>query len=189
MKNSTTKTRIFLFCVAIAMFFLKSNLSFAQQNAYWQLGGNNSTTTLPGTCKINAASFVGSTDPAIPFNIKTTQAQPINIFTSNTIRAQFTTGNALTNPAGWSGDGLRIFDPTGGVGNLDIWTSTSNTTHIKMDGSGEIDGQGNHFEVTGHYTGLWLDATPGTLFPGLIPRIIFNRANSSQLCCGVAVGV
>lgn len=84
MSKATTKNTTMIFCIAFAMLFLSTNFSMAQLNAYWQLGGNNSTTTFPATSRINAASFVGSTDPNIPFNIKTTQAQPINFFTSGT---------------------------------------------------------------------------------------------------------
>ncbi len=105
--------------------------------------------------------------------LQTTQAGNMNILTNSILRAQFTTGAPLTNGL-WAGDGLRIFDPTLGIGNLDIWTSGSNTTHIAMDGSGNLDGQNSRLELTGHYTGLWLDATPGTIFPALVPRMIFN---------------
>src|ERR1017187_2312623 len=112
MQNSITKTRIFLFCVAVAMFFLNNNFSYCQVNAYWEINGNNAG-SFPLQARINANSFVGSTDINFPFNLKTTQAQPMNFFTNNTIRAQFTIGNALTNIAGLAGDGLRFFDPTG----------------------------------------------------------------------------
>lgn len=86
MSKTATKNTTVIFYVALAMLFLNSNFSLAQVNAYWQLGGNNSTTTFPPASRINATSFIGSTDPAIPLNIKTTQNQPMQFFTNNTQR-------------------------------------------------------------------------------------------------------
>jgi hypothetical protein len=88
---------------------------------------------------------------------------PINIYTNNTLRARFTTGSALTSLVGNSGDGLRIFDPIGGAGNLDLFTSGpgspgGNETHIVWGGSGQISGQNNRFELLSKASqGFWFD--------------------------------
>ncbi len=79
---------------------------------------------------------------------------PINIYTNNTFRAQFTTGSALTSIVGNFGDGLRIVDPTGGPGNLDLFTSGpgslgGNETHARFGNNGQISGQNNRFEFIG----------------------------------------
>ncbi|WP_430403761.1 hypothetical protein [Fluviicola sp.] len=84
----------------------------------------------------------------------TSQNYPINIYTSNTFRAQFTTNNALSSLTGNFGDGLRIIDPTGGAGNLDLFTSGPNSnggneTHAKFGTNGQISGQNNRFEFIG----------------------------------------
>ena len=73
----------------------------------------------------------------------------INIYTNSTLRAQFTTGFALTSLVGNSGDGLRIIDPLGGAGNLDLFTSGNaggNETHTRFGLNGQISGQNNRFE-------------------------------------------
>jgi hypothetical protein len=112
--------------------------------------------------------YVGTTNTQ-PLEIKTTNTgtpQPINIYTGNTIRARFTAGSTFSSGS-TAGDGLRFFDPTGGVGNLDIWTSSSQQTHIRWDGSGLIQGRNNRFEMCGFLNGLWLNTQLG--------RYIFNR--------------
>lgn len=55
--------------------------AYSQPNAYWQINGNNAL-SLPPPSQINANSFIGSTDPNIPFNLRTTQAQPM-LFQTN----------------------------------------------------------------------------------------------------------
>ena len=91
--------------------------------------------------------------------------QPLNIRTANIQRAQFTTGNALNSWLGNAGDGLRIFDPAGGGGNLDSFTSSNaggNETHVRFGGSGQVSGQNNRLEFIstgasmGNYTALFL---------------------------------
>ena len=77
---------------------------------------------------------------------------PINIYTNSTLRARFTTGGALTSLVGNYGDGLRIIDPLGGPGNLDLFTSGSaggNETHARFGSNGQISGQNNRFEFIG----------------------------------------
>ena len=94
------KTKIFTLAMV-----LTSTYVFAQ----WQTFGN---AVLPG-------QFLGSTNN-----------QPLNIRTNNIPRAQFTTGNALNSWLGNAGDGLRIFDPAGGGGNLDLFAE--NRHHQKL---------------------------------------------------------
>jgi hypothetical protein len=91
----------------------------------------------------------------------TTSNVPINIYTNNIQRARFTTGSALTSLVGNSGDGLRIFDPIGGLGNLDMFTSFNNggnETHIVFGSSGQISGQNNRFEFLAKAAqGFWFN--------------------------------
>jgi hypothetical protein len=85
--------------------------------------------------------------------------------------ASFTTDNFFGSagpPLNTQGDGLRIYDPFGGTGNLDLWTSTSNQTHIVWGPNGRIQGINNRFEIQCDFTdGLWFnvtDPTTGTFF-------------------------
>src|ERR1051326_1478738 len=149
------KTKILILLLLLGFFY--SETSYSQNNlnagnfAFWRCGGNTGTAG-------QASTIFG-----------TTFAAPIFVYTGGVYRGQFTTGTALTNGL-WPGDGLRFVDPTGGIGNLDLWTGQSQTTHIQFDGSGNIDGQNNRFEVNGHYTGLWLNGGTTTV-PA---RIFFN---------------
>lgn len=109
------------------VFLLLSNVTFGQWNT---TGLNNGS----------GASF------------GTSNNFPINIYTNSIFRAQFTTGGALTSLVGNSGDGLRIIDPLGGPGNLDLFTSGNsggNETHARFGSNGQISGQNNRFEFIG----------------------------------------
>ena len=102
-------------------FLLLSNLTFGQWNTN---GLNNGAGTSFGTSN----NF------------------PINIYTNSTLRARFTTGSALTSLTGNFGDGLRIVDPFGGSGNLDLFTSGpgsngGNETHARFGANGQMSGQ------------------------------------------------
>jgi len=103
---------------------------------------------------------------------------PIRIRTDGINRGQWTTGNFLglgLMSTVFTGDGLRIFSPSGPGAELDLWTSTSNTTHIKFDGSGAIHGQANRFEYWANRNGFWYNTTTST------GRYIFNRGAFSLL--------
>lgn len=87
---------------------------------------------------------------------------PINIYTFGTLRARFTTGNALSSLVGNSGDGLRIIDPmAGGAGHLDLFTSNlngGNETHVVWGGSGQVSGQNLRFEFLAKAAqGFWFN--------------------------------
>ena len=119
------KTKQFVMQLAIALLIGITHEVEAQN---WLTAGNNVT---PG-------QYLGSQNN-----------QPLNIRTSNIPRAQFTTGNALNSWLGNAGDGLRIFDPAGGGGNLDLFTSSNaggNETHVRFGGSGQVSGQNNRLE-------------------------------------------
>jgi hypothetical protein len=91
------------------------------------------STTVGNTQNFGLTNFIGYTNNF-----------PLNIRTNNIQRARFTTGNALNSWLGNDGDGLRIFDPAGGGGNLDLFTSSNtggNETHIRFGGSGQVSGQ------------------------------------------------
>lgn len=117
------------------------------QTPDWNTSGN----------AIGGTNFFGSTNNF-----------PLNIRTNNTLRAQFTTGGTF-GTGSTLGDGLRFFDPGGGPGNLDLWTSSSNQTHIRWDGNGTIQGANGRFEFIGNFNGLWFNTTTGT------GRYLFNR--------------
>lgn len=96
------------------------------------------STTAGNTQNFGQTNFIGYTNNF-----------PLNILTNNVPRAQFTTGNALNSWLGNFGDGLRIFDPSGGGGHLDLFTSGNaggNETHARFGGSGQVSGQNNRFE-------------------------------------------
>jgi hypothetical protein len=158
MKTSISK---FIFVTVFCFIFNNCNISLAQ--SLWQKGGNNS---------MPSGSYP-------TFGTDNTYNSPLYIITHGVIRAEFTNGGPLTNGT-WPGDGLRIYDPTyltlGGAGHLDLWTSYSQTTHIKWDGSGLIEGQNNRFEINGNYNGIWLNARQTYLsgYGYSKPRIIFN---------------
>ena len=57
------------------------------------------------------------------------------------------------------GDGLRIFDNSGGPGHLDLWTSSSTQTHIRWSGNGTIQGINSRFELLANYKGFWFNTT------------------------------
>lgn len=95
---------------------------------------------------------------------------PINIFTGGIQRAEFTTNATMTNtliPGVGAGDGLRIMPKTLGCGggsypsiptaSVDIWTSCSNGTNIRWDGSGQISGTNNRFEQWANYNGFYFN--------------------------------
>src|SRR5690554_2814812 len=74
-----------------------------------------------------------------PLQIRHNANQPINIFTNNLMRATFTT-NGTFGSGTMQGDGLKIIDPSGGPGNLELWTSSSTQSHIRWSRNGTIQG-------------------------------------------------
>jgi hypothetical protein len=116
----------------------------------------------------------------------TSAVSPIKIYTGNFQKAEFTSGYSLGPGLGGTltGDGLRITPravgcgiPSTSGGTLDLWTTCSNGTHIKWDGSGQISGQNNRFEIWGLLNGFWFNtySPPGTAITG---RYIFNQQNT-----------
>ena len=101
---------------------------------------------------------------------------PINIYTNNIQRAQFTTGVALgpSPGVGQVGDGLKIYPGNGSntVASLDLYTSGNNTTHVRFDGSGSINGQRNRLEYWANLNGFWFNTTTPN------GRYIFNNLSS-----------
>jgi hypothetical protein len=62
------------------------------------------------------------------------------------------------------GTGLTIQNPSAlagaaGLGNLDLMTSSSNTTEVKFGASGNIVGGNNRLEIHGNYQGLYYNAS------------------------------
>ena len=114
----------------------------------------------------------------IPNNLfGTTSNVPINIYTNGIQRAQFTTGNILglstIIPGIGLGDGLRITPrtngctggptvyPSGPNSSIDIWTSCSDGTNIRWDGSGQISGTNNRFEIWANSRGFFFNTPLG----------------------------
>ncbi|MFP5471530.1 MAG: hypothetical protein ACLGGV_08020, partial [Bacteroidia bacterium] len=77
MKNQIKKT---VTVFGTAALLLSVSVSHAQK---WRIDGNNSIFPTIFADRINANSFVGSTSTTVPFNLKTTQAQPVVFFTTN----------------------------------------------------------------------------------------------------------
>lgn len=102
---------------------------------------------------------------------------PIEIWTKgfiNTRRNSSFTSNLTFGNIGTlntQGDGLRIHDPNNSGGDLDLWTSGSNQSHIVWGPNGRIQGVNNRLEIQADFVnGLWLNvANPntGTFFNAL----------------------
>jgi hypothetical protein len=118
----------------------------------------------------------------------TTNMFPIQIFTGNFKKAEFTSSFSMGPGLGGSltGDGLRIMPRTVGcgipstsTGSLDLWTTCSNGTHIKWDGSGQISGQNSRFEQWAQLDGFWFNAASNT------GRYIFSQQSNEYGRLGV----
>ena len=89
--------------------------------------------------------------------------QPIEIWTfgQTNIRrnASFTNELFFEHTNFTEGDGLRIHDPSGNYGDLDLWTSVNaSITNIKWGPNGTIRGINNRFEIQADFTnGLWFN--------------------------------
>lgn len=113
--------------------------------------------------------------------------QPINLFTNNIWRASITTNNGLTNTnlanynfnvAPQTGDGIQVRAGVGSnpAASIDIFTSFSNQTFLRMDGTTLFQTTNNRFENISNLNGFWYNATgngangsgPGT------PQYIWN---------------
>lgn len=128
-----------------------------------------------GNVPFNPASFVGLENTQnYPLQIRHNGNQPINIFTNNTLRGFFTTPTFFSG-GNTQGGGLRIVDPNGDPGHLDLWTSNFQQTHIKWNGSGLIQGRNNRFELCAYFNGMWFN-----VHNGANARYIFNR-DSTEL--------
>jgi len=85
----------------------------------------------------------------------------VNLANNQVTRAEFTSGSQMAN----GGDGLRFWNPGYNfsapyqpISALDIWVAPANTTHIRWDGSGLIQGSNNRFEQYGNRRGLYFEA-------------------------------
>ena len=92
-------------------------------------------------------------------------------------RAEFTSGNMMTG----GGDGLRFWNPGytssmaySAQSALDIWVGPSNSTHIRWDHSGTVQGQSNHFELIGRLNGFWFNAAPLASQTAVRGKYFFN---------------
>ena len=95
-------------------------------------------------------------------------------------RSAFFTHTNFYNAAGTQGTGLRICDPDANPGgDLDLWTSNSNQTHIVWGPNGRIFGRNERFEIQADFTdGLWFNvANPAT-------RTYFNTQGSENARIG-----
>src|SRR5690554_4276934 len=116
-----------------------------------------------------ATDYLGwNATQAFPLQIRHNANQPINIFTNNLIRASFTT-NGTFGSGTMQGDGLKIIDPSGGPGNLELWTSSSTQSHIRWSRNGTIQAKSSRFEMIANYNGFWFDTMTGN------GRYIFNH--------------
>lgn len=114
--------------------------------------------------------------------------QPINLFTNNIWRASITTNNGLTNTnlvnynfnvAAQTGDGIQVRAGIGSnpAASIDIFTSFSNQTFIRMDGTTLFQTTNNRFENISNLNGFWYNATGNGAngAPGpFIPQFIWN---------------
>jgi hypothetical protein len=119
---------------------------------------------------------------------------PIEIYTGNALRATFTSvgSGSGTNTFGapgaggapsTEGEGLRIHDPNNFGGDLDLWTSAANQTHIVWGPNGRIQGINDRLEIQGDFdNGLWLNTTDATG-----GRIIFNHLGTEHARVGIGM--
>lgn len=105
------------------------------QPPHWRAVGNGST----GPDPINAASFIGSTI-AVPFNLKTTLAQPMNFFTGNTKRM------VISGTTGFVGIGNAFTAPVSLLHLRAFTNATGNT--FRTDGSNTLDNMWQMFTGT-----------------------------------------
>ncbi len=119
-------------------------------SAQWQIGGN--------FFGVNAGNNIFGTQAGLNF--------PVRHFTGGTIKYTTTVNNALNNGGfsttfGGVGDGISI--APGGVGTtspsaafatLDLFTSQSNQTHIRMDGTGLLQTGNLRFEQYANLNGF-----------------------------------
>lgn len=90
---------------------------------------------------------------------------PIHIYTGGTHKAFFSNNFGLNSGIfpGGTGDGMRIMPGVGssGGGDLSFFTSGSDETYVRWDGSGMIAGRANRFEQYAARTGFYFNTTTG----------------------------
>lgn len=105
-------------------------------------------------------SITGGTQSIIGTN--STWNAPLLLHTFGKHIATFSNNNGLYGISN-NGEGLRILNPTsgvtGGLGEIDIFTSVSNHTEIRFGGSGNIRGANLRFEEWGHYNGFFFNTS------------------------------
>ena len=120
-----------------------------------------------GTCSAQPPWQQGGNNPVINNRLGTNTNVSLDLVTDASLRAQFTTGNALTSFGG-NGDGLRIFRPSGLLpsnplqGNLSLFTSNNaggDETHVVWGQSGQIIGQALRFEQYANFNGFYFNTT------------------------------
>lgn len=152
----------------IIALFVSANLTLLGQGPFWRINGN---------LGITPANFLGSINNSA-FDFRT----------NNLVRATVTTNNGMQNSnpallynfnvAPQSGDGIQIAPGatsfTGAT--IDLFTSFSNQTFIRMDGTSLLQTTNNRFEHISNLNGFWYNVTgngangsgPGT------PQYIWN---------------
>ena len=120
---------------------------------------------------------------------------PVRHFTGGTLKFTTTVNNTMNNGGfsttfGGIGDGISI--APGGVGTpfasaafatLDLFTSQSNQTHIRMDGTGLLQTGNLRFEQYANLNGFWFNATGNNtagLPGGGTAQFIFNIQNNEK---------
>lgn len=98
----------------------------------------------------------------------TTRANDLRVTFTSWDGSAHTFGSATGPGPGTDGEGIRIHDRNNLGGDLDLWTSTANQTHIVWGPNGRIQGINDRFEIQGDFTdGLWFNndnVNGGTFF-------------------------
>ena len=112
-------------------------------------------------------------------------AFPVRHFTGGGLKYTTTVGASLNNNifssanGNFSGDGIQIAAGAGSApfATLDLFTTASNQTHIRMDGTALIQTASSRFEQYTNLNGFWFNATGNSQFGApnsFTPQFIFN---------------
>ncbi len=109
-------------------------------------------------------------------------------------RMQFTYGGQM---GGGTADGLRIFNPgyvnstaQAAFNSIDIYTGINNSTHIRLDNSGNLDTEQLLFKQAARFNGFWFNAAPtATQYATIKAKYVFNIDSIEVMRIGSGLGM
>jgi hypothetical protein len=145
-----------------------------------------------GNTSANPTFFVGWTvGVPNPLRVEHQGNQPIHYSTGGVRRHTTTIGAPLNNNifsganGNFSGDGISIAPGPGSsaFATLDLFTTVSNQTHIRMDGTALLQTASSRFEQYANLNGFWFNATGNNQFgtPNAFnPLYVFNIKSAEK---------